>query len=409
MNGMSTQDIAGEAASLLRDLVAIPSVNPGFRKDGDPEEWFGERRIGEFTAGWLRRMGLEVALQEVLPGRSNVLAFMKGSQDGRSLVWEAHLDTVQVGGMRVDPFGGEVRDGRLYGRGAVDVKGGLAAMMLALRLLGEHPSRPSTDVYLAAVVDEEYQYRGVSHLIESGLRVNAGVVAEPTGLKIASACKGCVRWRIVVTGRSAHTSRPAEGINAIEVAAALLQRLREELGPRFQARVHPLVGAPTLCCSLIEGGTGVNTVPDRCVLTFDRRLVPGETDNAALEEIRGIAEAFRARTDPRIGISMERPFVHDIPMEVPTQADIVSCARRAARAVLGDDEVVGVPFGSDASKLVKAGIPTIIFGPGNIEQAHTAEEFVEIEQVAQAALTLVEIAQGFGARSPASEIWEHQA
>ena len=213
-----------EVVRLLGEMVAIPSVNPAFRRDGEPEHWFGEAALGDYVAEWLRRIGLDVEIDTVLPGRPNVIARLEGRPRARHLLWEAHLDTVQVSGMTVDPFKPMLRDGRLYGRGAVDNKGCLAAFMLAMQSLVANP--PACGVTFVAAVDEEFQFKGIVHHLARGEHYDFGIAGEPTELRIVRACKGCVRWTIDIAGKSAHTSKPQEGIDAIEIAQDLLRYLR---------------------------------------------------------------------------------------------------------------------------------------------------------------------------------------
>jgi succinyl-diaminopimelate desuccinylase len=388
MGGMGPS--AGEVISLLSDLVAIPSINPAFRQQGDVDAWFGEAKAAQYVARWLRELGLDVELDEVLPGRANVVATLKGTRGGR-LLWEGHTDTVQVAGMSIPPFAPQVREGRLYGRGAVDDKGCLTAMMLALADLRRDP--PAVDVTFVAAVDEEYQYRGVLHHLRRGEDAIGGIAGEPTDLRIVTACKGCMRWRIEVKGKSAHSSQPQEGIDAIAIASDLLAHLRSVYGPVLAARIHPLVGSPTLICSLIEGGQGPNTVAERCLLTFDRRTQPGETGMAAWQEIDTLVKAYAATLPPGAALINHLPFIDSISMEVAPEVAIVRAARRVCRDHGLDDAIMGVAFGSDASKMTAAGIPTIVFGPGSIDQAHTADEFVAVDEVAKAARMLAAMAR----------------
>ncbi len=383
------------AAELLAGLVAIPSVNPAFRNALAPAEWFGEAALAHHVAAWLRGIGADVELQEVLPGRPNVVARLNGRSARRTLLWEGHLDTVQADGMSVAPFAPVLRDGRLHGRGAVDDKGCLAAFLLALQALARDPA--PVDVVFVAAIDEEYQFRGIRHFLQGGERAHGGVAGEPTGLRVVSACKGCVRWEIEVIGRAAHSSRPEEGIDAIAVATELAVHLRHALGPRLAARAHPMLGRPSMVCSVIEGGEGLNTVPARCRMKFDRRTLPDETGDAAWREIEAEVGRFAATLGGEARIVMHPPFIDSLAMEVDPETAIVAAARAACRDEGLDDAILGVAFGSDATKMTAAGIPTIVFGPGSIDQAHTADEFVEVAEVARAARMLADMARRFAA------------
>jgi len=377
-----------EATRLLEIIVSTPSVNPAFREPGEPEEWFGEARLAAELAGWLGRNGLDAELDEVFPGRPNLIARVAGTGP-RRMIWEGHLDTVQVTGM-AEPFVPSLRDGRLFGRGAVDDGGCIAAFLLALRELAREPGEFAVDFVAAA--DEEFAFRGVLHHIARGERYAMGVAGEPTGLQVVRACKGCLRWRVTLAGRAAHTSRPEEGLSAIDAARALLDRFEAAMARRQDA--HPLLGPATLVCTGIEGGAGPNTVPPECTLRFDYRYLPHEDSAEVYRAFAAEAEAV-AGGIPGLAVSMGEPFVDSSAMDVEEGAEIVARMRRVCRAHGVPDAPLGVPYGSDATKLVNNGaIPTVVFGPGSIDQAHTADEHVEVAQVVQAARMLVDLARG---------------
>jgi acetylornithine deacetylase len=214
-------------------------------------------------------------------------------------------------------------------------------------------------------------------------------------LQVVTACKGCVRWTIEVRGKAAHTSQPQEGIDAIAIATDLLAHLRLAIDPELRVRSHPLVDAPSLICTMIEGGQGPNTVPARCVMTFDRRTLPGETGEDAWREIDAAVRGFAENLPEGAAITMHPPFIDSVSMEVAPTAAITEAARAACRQHGLPDGIVGVPYGSDATKLTAVGVPTIIFGPGSIDQAHTADEFVPVAEVTTAARVLVDLARSF--------------
>jgi acetylornithine deacetylase len=265
--------------------------------------------------------------------------------------------------------------------------------MLALRDLARDP--PAVDITFVAAVDEEFRFRGVLHHLARGEPADGGVAGEPTGLRVVAACKGCVRWEIEVRGRAAHSSRPEEGIDAVAIGTDLAVHLRETFGPRLAARAHPLLGRATLVCTGIEGGQGPNTVPAQCRLRYDWRVLPGDTGAEIWREVAAVVRRFAAGLDPQAAVIVHPPFVEDIGMEVAPDAAIITAAAAACRAEGLPDAVLGVPFGSDASKMTRAGIPTIIFGPGSIDQAHAADEFVSVAEVARAARMLAEMARRF--------------
>jgi succinyl-diaminopimelate desuccinylase len=368
-----------DVGSLLRHLVAIPSVNPGL------EGGTGERALAAFVANEMTGMGLCVTSQEVLPGRPNVMGVLRGREGRRRLLLEAHLDTVQTTAMTIDPFAGEVRGGRLYGRGACDTKGSMAAMLLALKALCADP--PDCDVVFAAVIDEEVTFRGVLALAASRLQADGAIVGEPTDLRIVIAHKGTVRFHIEVKGRAAHSANISEGINAIEGMADVISFLRTYAGTRLTSRVHPLTGSPTLCVTQIHGGNGTNTVPASCTIHIDHRIIPGEHPQEAWREdcevLGALSEQFAGE------ITVTPPYLLDEPLETPTDARIIHVLERAVAQVMGKSEITGVPYTTDASKIAKLGMPCVVFGPGSLSDAHTAAESVSLSAVAQASECLV--------------------
>lgn len=272
----------------------------------------------------------------------------------------------------------------MYGRGSCDTKGGLAAMLHALKALRDSGLRPSASVWLVAAVDEEHTFRGVVKFLEKGVRADGAVVAEPTDLQTVVASKGCLRWRLRTRGRAAHSSKPHLGVNAIVQMAKLIVATEEKFSAVFQKQQHPLLGSPTLSVGIIQGGTQVNQVPDSCTIEVDRRLIPGETREKVWHEFETLLAELRAR-EPDLDVEMEPPHLEDHPLETSAEERIVRVVSKISEEVRGHCRVMGVPYGSDASKLARAGIPSIILGPGSIDQAHAAEEYVELAQVAHAA------------------------
>ncbi len=370
-----------EVIDTLASLVRINSVNSSY--EGGP----GEREIAAWVRRFFEQHGIEVWEQEVFPGRPNVIARLPGRDASRRVILEAHMDTVSVQGMSIPPFEPRVEDGKLYGRGSCDTKAGLAAMMHAVASLHEDGIQPPCEVWLAAVVDEEFSYRGVVKLCESlagqaSPAAHAALVAEPTGLRAIIAGKGVLRWRIVVRGKAAHSGKPHLGVNAISHAARVVLAIEEDHA-RLAANVHPLLGPATVNVGIIQGGVQVNFVPDTCAIEIDRRLLPGESGPAVLAHYQGLLDKLKAQ-HPTFDAVMEPAKIMDEALE--TAAD--SAPAQLASAVLSemglDATLGGVPFGSDASKLSRAGIPSLIIGPGSIDQAHAAVEFVEIAEVERA-------------------------
>jgi acetylornithine deacetylase len=361
----------------LSDLVAINSVNPQY--PGGP----GEGALAEYVADYFRKNFIPFELQSVSEGRSNVIARLEGRPGGRTLVLEAHMDTASELGMRRDPFK-QVREGnRLYGRGSCDTKGGLAAMMHALKILRQAGVPPEASVLLVAAVDEEYSFRGVAKFLEKGIHADGAIVAEPTGLETVVASKGALRWRLKTRGRAAHSSKPHLGVNAVTRMAKVLTAMEEEFPAAFQQQRHPLLGSPTLNVGIIRGGVQVNQVPDSCTIEIDRRTLPGETKESVWKEFESLLANLRDR-DSELDVEMEPPMIEDYPLETKPSERIVQVASKISQELVGHSRIMGVPYGSDASKFGRAGVPSIILGPGSIDQAHAADEYVELDQVALA-------------------------
>jgi acetylornithine deacetylase len=356
----------------LADLVRINSVNSSY--DGGP----GEREIAGYVRRFFEQRGIEVWEEEVFPGRPNVIARLPGRDPGRRLVLEAHTDTVSVKGMTIPPFEPLILDGKMYGRGSCDTKAGLATMMHAMASLKADGITPPCEVLLAAVVDEEFSYRGVVKLCES-LKADAAIVAEPTEMRAVIATKGVLRCRIVVRGKSAHSSKPHLGVNAITHMARVIAAIEAD-NDRMAAVQHPLVGCGTCNVGVINGGVQVNFVPDICAIEIDRRLLPGERADDAVAHYRQLLQGIAGIT-----AEVEEPLLLvDEALDTPVGSAVVQTASRVLREMGLNPDPCGVPFGCDASKLSRAGIPSIVFGPGSIDRAHTVDEYVELDQVEQA-------------------------
>jgi len=369
-----------EAINLLEDLISINSVNP--LEDTLAR---GEKEIAFYIRDYLKNIGIKSILQPVLNERPNVIGILEGKTKGKNFVLEAHMDTVKVDNMAIDPFLPKIEDGKMFGRGACDDKGSLAAMLLAMKLLKEENIPLKGDVYLAAVVDEEHKYRGVLHLLNQGFKFNAGIVGEPTNLDILIAHRGCLRWRVITKGVSVHSSEPEKGKNAIYFMSEVIDALQKKLIPLCKKKSHPLAGSPTLSVNIIQGGTQVNIVPDRCFIEIDRRTIPGENDEDILKEVDKLLDELRKKS-PLLEVEREAPFLSSPPMQIQKEEQVVQALLRSSEHIRGmRPELRGGRFSSDAGKFVAQGIPTPVFGPGDIAQAHSENEWVRIEQVVQAA------------------------
>ena len=356
-----------DVAELAAQLVAIESINPDVVPGGA-----GEAGVARFVADWCEHAGLETALEEPAPGRPNVVAVARGTGGGRTLLLNAHTDTVGVAGMTA-PFVGRLEGGRLYGRGSYDMKGSLAACMLATAEAAGRGLRG--DVVLTAVADEEYASVGTEAVAES-IRADAAIVTEPTEMELAVAHRGFVCFEIETIGRAAHGSRPHLGIDAIAKMGRVLVGI-EELDRRLRADpTHPYVGSGSAHASLIEGGQEYSSYPARCLLQAERRTIPGETVEDAEHEIREILDAA-ARNDADFSGDLRVVAARE-PFEVAGESEIVEAVRRSAASVTGvEPEVVGVSYWADSALLAAAGIPTVLFGPRG-EGAHAEVEWVDV-------------------------------
>ena len=376
-----------ELVDLLSQLVACPSVNPGGSPPSGPP--FGEGQMAELLRGILAGWGADVAVDEVSPGRYNVVARIAGRDPARSLMFEAHSDTVQVGDMTIPPFEPAVKEGKLYGRGSCDTKGGMAAMLAAIRTVLDEEGQPPADLFFVSTCNEEAGGTGAHALTKGGFRPDAAVVAEPTDLAIVNAHKGIVRWRIVTHGVAAHSSMPGSGVNAISMMQKAIERIDGPVTEALRHRHHPLLGEPAICVGTIRGGTQVNIVPSSCAIEVDRRLLPSETREGAAEEVIRELAALK-ENEEGFDYTFEESAWYP-PLEEDPEGPIARCVARACEKVLGKSTFTVAPWGANTGIFKEAGIPCVLFGPGSIRQAHTSDEYVELEQVAKAAQVYAEI------------------
>jgi acetylornithine deacetylase len=357
--------------ALLLDLVAIDSVNPSLSPGAH-----GEAAVARRIATELEAIGLRVEIADVEPGRPNVVGVLEGRAPGRSLMLCGHMDTVGVGGM-IRPFEPELRDGRLYGRGAQDMKGGVAAMIGAARRVVESGGLARGRVIVAAVIDEEHASVGADALVTKW-RADAAVVTEPTGLDVAVAHKGFQWVTIDVRGRAAHGSRPLEGRDAILHMGRVLARI-EALDRRLQrGRAHPLLGTASLHASFIDGGHELSSYPARASLQFERRTLPGEPSNVALMEAESILADLKSE-DPGFVGDARFVFGRDA-YEIEAASTLPAQMLSAAHAAGASASTAGMTFWTDAAILGAAGIPAVLFGPGGAG-LHSIEEYVLVEDV----------------------------
>ena len=392
------------AHKLLRELIALPSVNPAFLPDRD--DLTGEQRVADFLAFTADRAGLELEWQEVFPGRSNLLIRLTpaGGRVRRRILLAPHMDTVGVDGeARFKPV---VKAGRLHGRGACDTKGSIATYLAALLELAASGPRPrETEIILTALVDEENNQSG-SRALVAGTLLSPGsknskrgtedksvlptlaIVGEPTLCKVITAHKGDLWLRVTTHGKSAHGSKPHLGKNAVHAMARVVEELETRYAATLKRRTHPLLGHATVNVGFIAGGKQPNIVPDRCEILIDRRTLPGETRDGVFAELRALLRRLGVQSDLADGIAAALTDTKNAPCpaletdpELPLVRQLLRCA--------GQRRPQGVDYFSDAAVLASGGIPSVLLGPGDIAQAHTADEWVELKQLERLTRLLV--------------------
>jgi acetylornithine deacetylase len=369
------------AIRFLRNLVAINSVNPTL-VPGAP----GEAAVADAIASEMRRLGLDVSVEEVVPGRPNVIGVLEGRAKGRSLMFCGHTDTVGVAGM-TDPFIPVERNGRLYGRGSQDMKGGVAAMIAAAGQLAER-GLAAGRVIVAAIVDEEHSSVGADALVRKWT-ADAAVVTEPTDLEIAIGHKGFAWVEVEVAGKAAHGSRPKDGEDAILRMGRVLGQL-ELLDRQLQLRpAHALVGTGSLHASFVNGGHELSSYPDRATLQMERRTLPGEPESTALDEVQAILDGLSG-TDPTFRAAARHLFSRPA-YEVPADHVLPRALSEAVSSGGRIPRITGASFWTDAAVLGHAGIPSILFGPGGAG-LHSIEEYVNVEDVLTCRAALIELA-----------------
>jgi acetylornithine deacetylase len=363
---------------ILKSLVAANSVNPSL-VPGAP----GEAEAAGVAREAMVRAGLDVTLQEVAPGRPNVVGVLEGREPGPSVMFCGHLDTVGVAGM-TDPFDPRILGGRLFGRGSQDMKGGVAAMIAAAGQLAS--SWTKGRLIVAAVVDEEHESLGAEALVREW-RADVAIVTEPTDLFVATAHKGFAWLEIVTRGIAAHGSRPADGRDAILRMGRVLVAL-EAFDHALRAKPPvPLQGTGSLHASLITGGRELSSYPDRCTLQMERRTVSGEDEKTVVAEVEAILHQL-AHQDPEFEAGV-RLATYRSPYRVPSDLPLVRAIAAAAAQSVGPREAVGMSFWTDAAILGDAGIPSVLFGPGGAG-LHSIEEYVNIDDVIACRDVLIE-------------------
>ena len=351
---------------LLAELIALPSVNPAFLPPRHPLA--GEKNVADFLAATAARAGLEVEFQKVLPGRANIIARLLPKDKIRQTILLApHLDTVGAAGTQFIP---QRKNGRLHGRGACDTKGSVAAMLAALCELANAKSRPlETEIVFAGLIDEEHAQAGSRALAASGFKADLAIVGEPTKLQVVTAHKGSLWLELATRGHAAHGATPHLGKNAVHEMTRIVDALETDYAAQLKQRKHKLLGAGTVNVGTISGGTQPNIVPDGCVISIDRRTLPGETENSVRREIATLLQA--KKLSAKISSAKLAPA---LPLETDFKLPIVQTFLRAAK----QKKSLGADYFCDAAVLSAGGIPSVVFGPGDIAQAHTADEWIAL-------------------------------
>lgn len=370
--------------TLTQEMVRINSINPSLTPEGK-----GEAEIGAYVAEKLNDIGLEVTTHEIEPRRVNVVGVLKGSGSGHSLLLNAHMDTVGVEGMSIDPFGAQIRDGRLYGRGSQDMKASLAAMMAAAKALVDADISLAGDLLITAVADEEHSSIGTEALIQQ-VSAEAAIVTEPTDMHVCRAHRGFIWYDVETLGRAAHGSRYAEGIDANMRMGRFLAQLDKLEQDLLQRDGHELTGPPSLHAARLRGGKEVSIYAASCTLQMERRTAPGETVEQATAELQEIIDRLAAQ-DPTFKATI-KPTFWRAPFEVDSEAPIVKTLDHALGVRIGHHpEHIGQTFWTDAALLADAGMETVLLGPKGYG-LHSAEEWVDLQSVVDLAYVLAETA-----------------
>lgn len=359
--------------NLLKDLIQIESVNPALSRKGS-----GEAAIARYISDYLRNLGLDVRFQEIEKNRVNVIGALKGSGGGPSLILNGHTDTVSADNMGIDPFDAKEEGGRIYGRGALDMKAGVAALITAVGSIIEAGIKLKGDVILTLVADEEYASIGTEAVVKE-YTADAAIICEPTDLDIVIAHKGFAWIKIEVFGHAAHGSLPHVGVDAIVNAGKVLAAIHELGETDLKKKTHPLLGSPSIHASLIEGGTELSTYPDYCKIQLERRNLPGEDRNQVTEEMQALLQHLRQQDDQfkaEFDVFFLRPAY-----EISPDQPIVQTVSRAFESIcLRASKFEGMWGWLDSAILGQAGIPTVIFGPSGVG-AHAAVEYADVESI----------------------------
>jgi acetylornithine deacetylase/succinyl-diaminopimelate desuccinylase family protein len=369
-------------ASILQELVRAQSQNPTD----------GEATVAAYAGSFLKDLGLEVAMQEVLPARANVIGRLRGVGGGQTLAFNTHMDTVPEGtGWTHGPFAGDQIDGRIYGRGAADAKGPLAAFLAAIEAIVGSGLRLRGDLLMTAVVDEEAGSAGARKLVPS-IRADLALIGEPTSMQVGIAHRGSLRPVVVVGGRTAHSSRPEQGVNAIYQSIPVLEAFRA-YAERIRDRAHPLCGSPSAAVTMMSAGVAENVIPGSCTITLDRRMIPGELEADVVEQIEDLLEEVR-RSRPDVQVAIERFLgTTGSASELDATDPLVQMAIAGATAATGKPaHVIGLTGACDMTHFRAHGVPCVVLGPGDSAQAHQPDEHIDVRELGQGAFAYALVA-----------------
>lgn len=357
---------------LLQDIIQINSVNPNLDPNGN-----GELELAEYLGKYMKNLGLEVIYQKLGDKRSNVIGILKGNGNGKSLILNGHMDTVSLEAMS-NPLSGKFENGLVYGRGAIDMKSGVASIISAIETLVKSSVNLAGDVIVTAVCDEEYASIGTEEILKE-FTADAAIITEPTDLRICIAHKGFTWTRITVVGRASHGSLPEEGIDAITKMGKVLSGLDDLQKNKFPLKTHPILGSPSIHASLIKGGLGLSTYPDLCELQIERRLLPEETKEEVEIETKQLLDSIR-EIDLDFKADYEL-FFYRPGLEISEKSPIVVALNQAYESIIGEpSELIGVNYWMDSALFAEAGIPCIVFGPKG-KGLHAAVEYVEFDSL----------------------------
>ncbi|SCY91157.1 M20 family metallopeptidase [Alkaliphilus peptidifermentans] len=383
-----------EVVSIIKDMVKIPSY-PGIVNQ--------ETKVAEYIHSLFLKEGIDSELHHVVDGRCNIVAKLKGNGGGKSLLLTGHIDTVPPYDMEEDPFEIKIIDGKMIGRGVVDMKGPLACMISAIIAIKRANLQLKGDIIFAGVIDEEEKSEGTINFIERNMKVDGAIVGEPTSLNVCVAHRGLEWLEFYFKGKTVHGGKQKDGINAIVRASRFIQKCEEKLITKIEAETHPIIGCSSMNYGAIKGGTQPSTVAGECTLQIDRRWVPGKKYNDIMDEYQEIIEELKSE-DPLFNCSfkvmdvsaMRKGYIHEA-LETDTNHPLVKIARNATMDIYKkESEITFFTAWTDGGLLSSyAGIPTVIFAPGDLETAHSAIEYLNIHEVLPATLIYASIALEF--------------